>query len=191
MKALRETIDDLWKIDEGLNLMEVELDLWLFSFNSERKQKRILDMEPWNFQGSMMLLKEIDDPSDTGWRDYSLAKFWVQLHNLPLRDRVEEISVMLGERTSICLEVDTDGKGRCLGRYIQVWVLMDIARPQRFDLEHTQKSTHTHIWVEFKYERLPDFFFIYDRIGHLQRECTVEYAENVRKTRNYDYGGWL
>ena len=44
-KALREAIDELWKINEGLNLIEVGRDLWLFSFVSDM-EKHIMDMEP-------------------------------------------------------------------------------------------------------------------------------------------------
>ena len=49
--ALREVINELWKVEESLNIMEVGRDLWLFSFDSEGEHKQILDMQPWNFQG--------------------------------------------------------------------------------------------------------------------------------------------
>ena len=38
-KALREVIDELWKVEEGLNIMEVGQDLCLFSFDSEGECK--------------------------------------------------------------------------------------------------------------------------------------------------------
>ena len=56
---LREAIVDFGRLMGGFNLKEMEGDLWLFSFDLEAKRKHLLDMEPYNFHNSNVLLKEI------------------------------------------------------------------------------------------------------------------------------------
>ena len=69
------------------------------------------------------MLKPIDDPSATSWRDFSLTKFWVQIHNIPLYAMIGKIDEMLGDQIGTYLEVEKDHKGRCVERYTRIRVL--------------------------------------------------------------------
>lgn len=67
-EAFRRTISDLWRVTsddgKGLDISELGNDVFLFTFPNERERSRIIDMEPWTFNKSLLVLKELDDSSN-------------------------------------------------------------------------------------------------------------------------------
>ena len=43
-------------------------------------------------------------------------------------------------------------------------------------------------WIEFKYEKCPDFYFCYGMVGHSERNCG---RKGLAKEREPQYGNWL
>ena len=119
---------------------------------------------------------------DTSWGDFSLTKFWAQVHNIPLHGMIEEIGEMLGDQIGTCSEVDCEEKGRCIGRFICVRVSIDISKPLLEEALIILSSTSKILWVNFIYERLPEFCFICDGIGYLQREYIKREGDSYRKS---------
>lgn len=66
---------------------------------------------------------------------------------------------------------------------------MDVDKP----LKRRMKIKHeggTWSWVNFKYERLSTFSFVYGTLGHSERDCGIVYA-NPDKEIERAYGVWL
>ncbi|GAV71905.1 zf-CCHC_4 domain-containing protein, partial [Cephalotus follicularis] len=48
------------------------------------------------------------------------------------------------------------------------------------------------VWVNFKYEKLPNFCFICGCLGHVERDCVEAEGKRTNgETVNYQFGQWL
>nr|POF24809.1 hypothetical protein CFP56_59790 [Quercus suber] len=50
VEALRKNLRMLWKLSKGVNISELDDDLFLAEFGNERDKKRIMDMSPWSYE---------------------------------------------------------------------------------------------------------------------------------------------
>ena len=73
--------------------------------------------------------------------------------------------------------------------FLRVRVQMDVGQPLKRRMR-IEKRDCDWIWVEFRYERLPNFCFICGCLGHIDRKCKKLYDSpdgNVLKP----YGVWM
>ncbi|PON56308.1 Zinc knuckle CX2CX4HX4C [Trema orientale] len=126
-----------------------------------------------------------------GWNDYSLTSFWIQLHNLPLHGRTKEIGELIGHRIGVCQEVETDENGKCLGRFVRIRVQLDISSPLRRGSRVMLGNDTEIVLVDLRYERLLEFCFIYGRVGHSIKECSLRFEVDVSDLQALNYGSWL
>lgn len=46
-------------------------------------KKKVWDKRVWNFDGSLMVLKEFDPKADSRRYNLIIASFWIQMHGIP------------------------------------------------------------------------------------------------------------
>ncbi|KAK6156052.1 hypothetical protein DH2020_010300 [Rehmannia glutinosa] len=191
-KQFMDTITRLWRVEGGFKITEIGLDTFFFIIEDPREVDRILNLEPWTFNRLLIILKEFEGLNVREVGELTHTRFWVQIHNLPDEGMYDKIGMVIGDGLGIALEVDADDKGRCLGHYMRVRVLMDITKPLRRGAPIRLGSNGNRVWVDFKYERIPDFCFACGIVGHGLTDCKLE-GVNVGSTdtNNLPYGRWL
>ena len=88
-------------------------------------------------------------------------------------------------------KVDVGDKGLSMGCYLRIRVTLDITQP----LSHgriVRLGGSEPRWVEFKYERLPVFYYLCGKLDHDEKEC-LEWMRSVGPIRAEEkqYGPWL
>lgn len=88
-------------------------------------------------------------------------------------------------------KVDVDEKGFCLGGFLRIRVLMDISSPLcRGRMVRLGGSSPT--WVDFKYERLPIFYYWCRIVDHEERDCMLWIrSSKTLKVEEKQHGPWL
>lgn len=64
---------------------------------------------------------------------------------------------------------------------------MDITKPLRTLVKTRLGNSGLTIWLEFKYEKLPDFCFHCRRIGHTWKQCTAKDAPSEPPEAGFGY----
>ncbi|PON40279.1 hypothetical protein PanWU01x14_298480 [Parasponia andersonii] len=101
--TFHKTMSNLWKIERGLSIREVDTDIFLFFFGHDAKRDQVLH-----------------------------AKFWVQIYGIPLSGMCEEeVGFLLGNKIGTTLEVEKDIDGNCWGKFLHVRISIDITKPIR------------------------------------------------------------
>ncbi|KAL8507188.1 hypothetical protein ACS0TY_017917 [Phlomoides rotata] len=59
-----------------------------------------------------------------------------------------------------------------IARSVQIKVKVDFRKPLKAGIE-LEMGTAKRVWIEFKYERLPSFCYLYRMLGHMRCECDL------------------
>nr|POE63982.1 hypothetical protein CFP56_02017 [Quercus suber] len=100
LDALRKNLRMLWKTNKGVNIFELEEDLFLVEFGDRKDKKKVLDMCPWSYEKQLMLIQDFEGELTSKEIELKWSPFWIQIFNLPLKSRTRETSHALKK----CLE---------------------------------------------------------------------------------------
>lgn len=84
----------------------MEEELYLVEFGDGRDKKKTMEMRPWTYEKSLILLMEFEGEQVP--KDISLwqSPFWVQTHNLPLKSKTRETGQVIGTSLGDFMDVD-------------------------------------------------------------------------------------
>lgn len=142
----------------------------LVEFENYNDKNRVARDGPWHFDKCLILVEDFDRTQQVKNICMTKASLWV--HNLPLMARNEYVGREVGVALSVVEEVDVDHGEVVWGEFMQVWISIDISKPllQRKKLNLGLSEP---VWVQFTYERLPNFCYYCGRLRHTNKECNT------------------
>ncbi|KAL8525181.1 hypothetical protein ACS0TY_014707 [Phlomoides rotata] len=155
----------------GFTTKEIGKNLFSFQFRSGADMQGILTREPWHFDKNILLLKELGGGEQPSTATFTTATFWVRLYDLPLSARSLKPVTHIGNTIGEIVEVDLASL-EGVTHSIRIKVRIDFRKPLRRGI-HLELKGAKQIWVEFKYERLPSFFYLCGTLGHMCWECDL------------------
>ena len=192
IEALRKNMRMLWKPNKSVQISEVDEELFLAEFGDGKDKKKVMDMCPWSYEKQLVLLQEFDGKLTPKEAEIRWAPFWVQIFNLPLNCRTKEIGLTIGTKLGEVLEIDVQESGVQWGTCLRVKVCLDVTkrliRGKKIMVEGGESR-----WVNFKYERLPNFCYRCGLLNHALKECPENDAEKTNNTEGemLQYGAWM
>ena len=111
LDALRKNIRMLWKPNKSLQISVIEEEMFLVEFDDERDKRRILEMSPWDYEKQLVLLQEFERDQDPKDIVLKWSPFWVQIYNLPLKNKTRETGKAIGASLEEVMEVDVGDTG--------------------------------------------------------------------------------
>ena len=75
--ALRKNLRMLWKPNKGVQISEIEEELFLVEFSDEKDKKKMLDMRPWSYKKKLVLIQEYVGELTSKEIEVKWAPFWV------------------------------------------------------------------------------------------------------------------
>jgi interleukin-1 receptor-associated kinase 1 len=193
VRAFKSTIIQAWRLKNSVEVQELQKNLFLFRFSTKKDLEAVLRNGPWSFDRNLLILHRVsgeEQPSDLHMHNVS---FWVRVYDLPLKLRSEAMAKKVGNIMGVFEEIDPKDSHRT-GRFLRFKVSLDLRKPLKkgTKIKYQEKN----MWVDFKYERLPNFCFACGRIGHQMKEC--EEVEDVDidsysdiEEKSQAFGPWL
>ncbi|KAF4372141.1 hypothetical protein F8388_000357 [Cannabis sativa] len=126
---------------------DASTDSYTVSFGCEGDLKRVLAKEPWNFHNLHMIL----------------------LFRLPFLSKTEALAKILGNMIGKFLEVFEDSLNEGWGPFLRMRVEIDVSKPLLRGQLVTFPWMNDELWIDYRYERLPDFCYECGIIGHHPR----------------------
>lgn len=77
----------LWKPNKGVQISEVEDDMFLEEFGDERDKRRVLDMCPWSCKKQLIMIQDYEGEMVLKDIDLRWSPFWIQFFYLPLKSK--------------------------------------------------------------------------------------------------------
>ena len=188
LDALRKNMRMLWKPNKGVQISEVEDELFLVEFSDGKDKKKVLDMCPWSYEKQLVLLQEFDGVLSPKEIDLKWAPFWIHIFNLPLKCRTKDIRWAIGSKLGEVLEVNVYESGvqwaRCLRMRVRIDVTKRLVRGKKITIEGGEGK-----WVQFKYERLPNFCCRCGLLSHALKDCRESRGSNIAGERGISIWG--
>ncbi|KAL2938973.1 hypothetical protein RDABS01_022422 [Bienertia sinuspersici] len=185
-EALTNTMRNLWKPSKGLVVREIENNIFVFQFFSKGDREKVMDQGPWSFDGKLLLLKDVKRGEQPAEMSFNMARFWVKVYQVPVDRRKKSMAMAIANRIGTFVEFDSsDSFG--YRKFMRFRVDLDISKPLMRGMKILVGGTQK--WVDFKYEKLPDFCYLCGLFGHSARDCGL-YDEEIPESL-YPYGSWL
>ena len=189
-EALRKNLRMLWKTNKWVHFSELEAELVLVEFGDVKDKRKILDMSPWNFEKQLVIIQDFEGELTPMEMELKWSPFWIQIFNLPLMSRTKETGWAIGSSIGEVMEVDVPDSGVVWGKSLRVRVRIDatkrLIRGKKITIEGGAAR-----WVQFKYERLPNFCYHCGLLSHALRDCPEPSETGRLSGVGLQYGAWL
>ena len=95
IEVVARTLKPLWHTKQDFEIQDMGNHVLLFVFENEVDINWVLLGEPWSFDKYLIVLRRYEDDSSLRKLFFHTAKFWVQVHDLPVRQMVTKIAKSL------------------------------------------------------------------------------------------------
>ena len=165
LESVARVLKSVWRTEKNFEVNEMGDNKVLFRFEEAKDLDRVVLLNPWSFDKYLVVLNKMKMGEAVNKLKFNRASFWVQIHGLPTMNQTKEAGLRIGGILGEVEKVDVDEKGFSLGGHLRIRVSMDITQLLcRGRQVRIGESVAT--WVDFKYERLPIFFYWCWKLDH-------------------------
>uniref|UniRef100_A0A803NU77 Reverse transcriptase domain-containing protein n=1 Tax=Cannabis sativa TaxID=3483 RepID=A0A803NU77_CANSA len=193
-KTFKNFITKQWvgRFAVSISDYDVASDSYTISFGCEGDLKRILAKEPWHFHNQHMILCLPTALQNASMETYTIIPFWIQVFRLPFLSKYEALAKVLGNMIGTFLEVHEDSLNEGWGPFLRMRVEIDVSKPLLRGQFVTFPWMADELWIDYRYERLPDFCYECGIIGHVFDKCPL-FLEKLDDgiEPSLPYGPWM
>ncbi|XP_019167834.1 PREDICTED: uncharacterized protein LOC109163540 [Ipomoea nil] len=185
-EMMKRVLASVWRPLMGIEVVDVQPNLFLFTFFDEPDRRCVLEEGPWAFENATLLCQPLhgnDNPTQVALNTVDL---WVQVFDLRIGYRTEKVLEKVGDFVGVYLRVDDRNFMRPWATFYRVRVTHDVAMPLKRRMKMILRDG-TWVWVNFKYERLHMFCFFCGKLGHTDKFC-LDARRSTLMPEQYLYG---
>uniref|UniRef100_A0A803PC16 Reverse transcriptase domain-containing protein n=1 Tax=Cannabis sativa TaxID=3483 RepID=A0A803PC16_CANSA len=191
-KQLTNLISTQWKGRFEVSVSSYENDSYMITFGCEGDLRGVLSKEPWHLHNQHLILCTPSVLQNAPFNSYTITPFWIQVYRLPFLSKSKSLAKVLRNLIGTFLEVYEDSLNEGWGPFLRIRVGIDVSKPLLRGQTVTFPWMNDELWLDYRYERLPDFCYECGIIGHVFDKCS-EFLEKIDDGKDPDlpYGPWM
>lgn len=184
--TVTEIVSKIWRLRKPIKVEKLDNNTFNFQFGCKEDREHIYQLRPWSLDGAHLILKLWPKNKTLSEISFDITTLWLQILH---QGMAEKISSRVG-----ILHKETVTKRCVVGhRFLRVRVDISLknALPPGFFYDRVNDDE---LWVQFKYERLPDFCLKCGFLDHVTGRCKFESLATITSAhgiRAKTYGPWL
>ncbi|KAI9084967.1 hypothetical protein K1719_032959 [Acacia pycnantha] len=95
-RAMESILRKVWNLQEGVDVIEINGNAFMFKFAEEGGYNRILRGRPWSINGSLLNLMERSRYKSCEEFEFSRSPVWIQMHHVPMEAMCLENTIRIG-----------------------------------------------------------------------------------------------
>ncbi|XP_071929195.1 uncharacterized protein [Coffea arabica] len=184
--GIKSFANNMWSQVKHPKVVEIGRNLFQFIFDKDKDVEMVLSSSPWIYDGQPLILLRWEAGLEENEKALSRTFIWVQIWNLPLHWVTKEVGRKIGSMFSSVEEMIILQNGGKKGKHMKILVEMDLSIPlPRGTMVNSNSGKK---WIEFKYEKCPDFCFGCGLIGHSEKNCN---KKGMNMEGEPPFGNWL
>lgn len=175
-----------WGLHREAKFKEIGPNIIMVHFGSEGDWKHVLNNGPWQYDFSVLIMKDYEGDKRPSEMVFDKIDIWVRVIDLPPDKRTEAFGKALGNWLGEIVRVDVDKEGIARGNQLRVRTKISVFEPlvRGFYLKKS-KEDEERTWFDFYYEKVPHFCFECGRLVHVGGVCVPPMDSSSQ------WGGWL
>lgn len=186
--GVKNVVNQLWNWPRKMEAVEIGPNLFQFIFGSEEEADRVMRGKPYLIDNQILNVKRWREGIDRDPRAFDIAPLWVQIWGLPIHCITQDIGRKIGSIFVEVKEVLLAQTGSKEGKHIKALCEMDTTQPMLRGTTVILQGKRC--WVDFRYEKSPDFCYNCGIIGHGEKNCNIE-VEDMHHGTKKQYGVWM
>ncbi|KAJ1387928.1 Zinc knuckle CX2CX4HX4C [Sesbania bispinosa] len=166
VNSLINALSNIWNHPTGFKIVDLGEKKFQFFFHKEKDMERVLKGQPWMFRNSWLLLKRWQRSQNPKDMVFDKVHCWVQ--SLGLTHSLSNNSNETSHRIIVLVEID-------------------ISNPLLPGIDVGSKNDGV-FWVNFQFEKLPQFCYSCGLIGHDEDSCSGKIQSKEGSTT---LGPWM
>lgn len=187
--VVKNRMASVWRPCKGMNMKEVDPNLYVFQFFNLVDLKRAMDGGPWTYDNNLLLFHKLMPGEVARGVTLCYVDIWIRIYDLPARYMSVNIGKQLGYYIGCFVEYDSSNNSTFWKNYMRVRVGIDVRVPLKRGKKIACQGKHG-MRINFKYERLSNFCFVCGLLGHTEFLYNVV-VENPGKEIKREWGTWL
>ncbi|CAL1395874.1 unnamed protein product [Linum trigynum] len=176
-----------WRLTGHLDIMDLNNDTFLVTFNNEQDYLTALTEGPWVILDHYLVVHQWSPSFRTGQKPHRSVVAWIQLPELPVHFYHREVFVCLGESYWPHSEARLSHRAQERGKIARITMELDMSKPvpTRICLDG--------FWQAVQYENLPLICFECGCVGHTEESCLTKRSQSTMEivVAQSGYGPWM
>ncbi|XP_031120573.1 uncharacterized protein LOC116023706 [Ipomoea triloba] len=182
LEYMRQVFASVWKLVKGVQVTELQTNLFMFVFFHSSDLQYVLEEGPWSFENCTLICRPVVDGALPGEVKLDSVDIWVQLHDLPVGYTSTTIQEQIGNFLGNFVKCDERFIGAPWLDFYRIRVALPVDKPLKRRMK-LMKRDKTWSWVSFRYERLHNFCYCCGMMGHVHKFCLVAREAGVTADR--------
>lgn len=127
--VLERTMQRAWGLHREAQFRDMGSNIFVVHFGSEGDYEHALNNGPWQYDFSVLILKEYEGKTRPSEMIFDTVNVWVRVTDLPPDKRTEAFGKALGNWLGEVIKVDVDADGFARGNQLRVRAKIAVHEP--------------------------------------------------------------